>query len=398
MRRTLQILLPVLVLALASLAVWAMVRGARKPLSVDPPALAPLVRVLVAHPAPVRIDVDTQGTVEARTSIELGAQVGGQVVAVADALRAGGFFRKGDVLVTIDPQDYRLAVVQQEAEVARAELRLLQEQAEAQAAVRAWQQLEGDKAPDALVRREPQVVEARKALEAARANLEKRKLDLARTEVKAPFAGRVRQSRVDVGQQVVPGQTLATIYSIDQAEIRLPIPASDAAFVDLPLAHFDGNGTGGAEVEVRAEFGGRPWTWQGVVDRTEGEIDRRTRQVTVVARIADPYTAPRAPGQPPLAVGMFVTATIRGRTFPDIVKVPRSALGSDGTLWIVDQERRLRRRAVEVLHFDRGDALIHGGLAAGDVVCLSELDTPTEGMLVRVQEPQPLTVDRGADK
>lgn len=398
MRLLLQILLPLLVLAGAFALRHEMLARAAKPAVTAPPPSLPVVRTVTAAPTALTIDVHSQGSVEPRSEVTIAAQVSGRVLAMSPALRAGGFFAADDVLLTIDDADFRLAAVQRQADVARAELRLAQERAEAQAAVRAWQQLEGDRPPDPLSTRQLFVAEAEQSLAAARAAMDRTALDAARCRVSLPFPGRVRSSNVAVGQFVVAGTPLATAYGTEVAEVRLPIPDSDAAFLDLALAAPDGNaGAVGTAVELTARFGGGVHRWTGVVDRTEGEIDRRTRQLTVVARIDSPYATGDDKARPPLAVGMFVEATIRGRTFDDVVSLPRSALRPDGTVLVVGAENRLVARPVQVLRQDRRSIHVRGGLQAGEQVCVSQVEAFVEGMPVHVLErdslptPQPTT-------
>ncbi len=383
MKLVLQILLPFMVLGIGVAAVVAMLAGAPKPKVAAPPPNVPNVRTVMAAPTTLTLDVHSQGTVEPHNTVALSSQVSGRVLAIAPALRAGGFFAAGEVLVTIDDADLQLALVQQEAEVARAELKLAQEQAEAAAAVRAWKQLEGERIPDALTSRALYVAEAEQALAARRAAVGRARLDLARTKVSMPFAGRVRSSDVDVGQYVVAGTPLGVVYGTDVAEVRLPIPDADTAFVDLPMARSaSAAGTPAPVVDLIAEFGGTVRRWTGIVDRTEGEIDRRTRQLTIVARIADPYGPGDDPTRPPLAVGMFVEATIHGRTFADVIALPRSAVRTDGTVLVVAAENHLVARKVQVLRQDRRTVYLRGGLAGGEQVCISRIDTFVEGMPV----------------
>lgn len=389
MKLLLQILLPLLVLGAAAFGAKKIADAQNTPAVQPPSSAGPLVRIVTAEPTAVQLDVATQGTVEARTAIDLAAQVGGRIVAIAPTLRSGGFFDSDEVLVEIDPADYQLAIVQQEAAVSRAGLRLLQERAEAETAVRAWRQLEGDKPADPLVTRAPQVAEAEKALAAAQAALARGRLDLERTKVRAPFPGRVRSARADIGQTITPGQPLAVVYAIDYAEVRLPIPDQDVAFLDLPLHRQDSAAAAGPAVTLRATFGGAEHEWRGIVDRVEGEIDRRTRQITVVARIEQPYAAPAGSARPPLALGMFVQAKIQGRQFADVVAIPRAALRADQTVWVVDDELRLRRRQVDVLRVDRDQVVLRQGLAAGERVCVTALETPTDGMFVRLLDASP---------
>ncbi|MBL8730379.1 MAG: efflux RND transporter periplasmic adaptor subunit [Planctomycetes bacterium] len=380
LRLTLQILLPLVVLAGGAALAWRIANRPNEPKLAAPPQRGPLVRTTVARTTDVRLDVPTQGTVEPFRTMVVAAEVGGRVTTIHPELRPGGFFAEGDVLVELDATDFDLAIVQQEAAVARAELRLLQERAEADAAVRAWQDLEGDRAADPLVSRQPQVADAEKSLASARAMLEQARLDRRRTQVRAPLAGRVRSASTEVGQIVQPGQGLAVVFDLAAVEARLAIPASEAAFVDLPLGVTDGPAID-TPVELTADFAGERHRWQGRIVRTEGEIDRRTRQLTVVARVDDPFVTRE--GRPPLLVGMFVQAQIRGRTFADVVVLPRAALRPGDQVWIVDAEHRLRRRDVDVLRLERDRIVLRGGVREGEVVCVSPLETVTDDMPVR---------------
>ena len=70
---------------------------------------------------------------------------------------------------------------------------------------------------------------------------------------------------------------------------------------------------------------------QGHIVRTEAEIDPRTRMVSAIARVGDPYVCASDPGRPPLAAGMLVKAEIQGIRVQDVVRAPRSALRTEET-------------------------------------------------------------------
>lgn len=389
LRLILQIALPVLLLAIGATVAFQI---ANRPAAAtpEPPAfVGPLVRSLAVTIEDVRIDVPARGVVEARRRIDLAPQVGGEVIEVGPGLRAGGFFTPGDVLLRIDPSDYELAVVQQEAAVAQAGLRLQLERAEAEAAITAWRKLNGNEPADDLVMRKPQIADAETALAAAEAMLDRARLDLARTTVKAPFHGRVRTADVDLGQVVAPRAPVAQIYGIDTAEVRLPLAASDVAFVDLPMGWQEsGSNRTGPTVTLTADFAGQRHEYRGVITRTEGEIDRRTRQLTVVVQVDDPYGRKGDGSRPPLTLGMFVEATITGRTFEDVAVIPRGALRGENEVWLIDAENRLQRREVEVLRVDPERVYVRTGLQKDEVVCVTPLEAPVVGMPVRlVEEP-----------
>jgi RND family efflux transporter MFP subunit len=393
MRVLLQFLLPVLVLGSAIAIAAKMIANMESPTSIAPPPRIPMVHVLAVSPTSLQMEVKSQGTVEALTAVVVSAQVTGRISTMSDNLRPGSFFAAGETLVSIDDADYRLALVQQDANVARAVLRLAQENAEAEVALRAWQQLEGTRSADSLATRKLFVAEAEAALAAAKATRSRAELDLQRTKVSLPFAGRVRRTSADVGQFLSAGQPLAEVYGIDFVEVRLPIPDDDAAFLDL--ARTEGGAPMTHAVELTTDFAGQRCRWNGTVVRTEGEIDRRTRQLTLVARIAAPFDTKGDPQRQPLTVGMFVEATIQGRRYDNVYVLPRAALRQDGRALIVDVENRLYARMVNVLRRDRTSVYVYGELAPGERICLSPIDTLVDGMPVQVLQVDPSDRSQG---
>ena len=383
MKLALKIGLPVLVLALGAYAAL-LIMGAKPEPEQRPPQISlPLVHVMEVKPESRRLTVEAEGTVAPRTTSHLTAEVSGRVVWVSPALVAGGFFKNGEVLLRIDSRVYRLAVVRARAAVAQARLKLATEEQEAALARQEWENL-GSGPPTSLVLREPQINEAKASLAAAEAALEHAEYDLERTEVKAPYDGRVWSETVDIGQFIAPGAALARLYGVDFAEVRLPIPDDELAYLHLPLAYRGQTRSAeGPAVVLSAEFAGKRHQWSGRILRTEGEIDPRTRMVHAVAEVKDPYGRGSDRSRPPLAVGMFVEAEIRGKWVSDVVVLPRSVLRGDQVL-VVDEADRLYYRTVEILRAERDQVLIASGLSQGERVCVSVVQTPVDGMRVEV--------------
>lgn len=348
-----------------------------------PPVVeAPLVRVLTASPETIQLSVSTHGTVAPRSESELIPEVSGRVTWVSPDLVSGGFFSQGEPLLRIEALDYEVELEQARARLARAESDLANARtAHARQIDLAAQQASSEAQRDDAINR-LRVAEAAKR--ETLGSLAKAERNLARTEILAPYDGRVRSERVDVGQFVNRGAIVATIYAIDFAEVRLPIPDAELAYLDLPLVYDEGETSKPIAVTLRARFAGQEHEWQAEVVRTEGELDAQTRMVNVVARVPEPYA--RIEGKPPLSVGLFVEAEISGREVRNIVVLPRSALRGGDRVLIVDADERLRFRAVDVLRVSRDQVLVQGGLEDGDRVCVSPLEIAMEGMLVRVHE------------
>ncbi len=378
-------ILPIAIVLLAVLIVVALV-ASRPEVETAPRRIAPPpVRVVAVEPTSVELRVSSQGSVTPVTEADLVSEVAGNIVWVAESFEVGGFFDAGDVLLRLDRRDYELAVASARASVAQARVALTREEAEAEVAREEWEDLGEPGEPGPLVLREPQLDEARARVEAALANQARAELDLSRTAILAPFAGRLRAKRVDRGEFVNRGVPLATIYSVDAAEVTLPVPDSELAFLDLPLgAELRG---AGPRVLLKARFAGGRHEWEARIVRVGGEIDPATRMVNLIARVEEPY---RAIGdRPPLSVGLFVEAEVVGRSVDSVFEVPRGALVRADRLWLVEDDR-LALRQVGILRSDPDVAIVSDGLASGDLISLTILETAVDGMLVTPElEPQP---------
>lgn len=386
MKTALKVVLPLTLLAVTGAVTTALILTRPKVKPAPREAAVPLVRVVPATAQSHRFTVRTHGTVTPRTDIQLAAEVSGRIVAVAPSFAAGGFFESGEVLVTLDARDYELALTRAQAALAEAQVRLQREEAEAQIARKEWQALGAAEKPNPLLLREPQLAEARAAVASATALVRTAELDLERCQIKAPFAGRVWSKRVDVGQFLAKGEQVARIYAVDYAEVRLPIVLDDLAFLDLPLEYRGEVRGTGPEVLLRGRVAGQTHEWRGRIVRTEGEVDPRTRMLTAVARVEDPYGRRDGSDNPPLAVGLFVEAEIRGHSIDHVFVIPRAAVYGREGVKVIDADGRLRLQPVEVLRAGQTEVVVRRGLEEGDLVCISPLDTPVDGMRVRVAE------------
>ena len=190
-----------------------------------PPAPMPMVRISTIKTGAQSVTIRGEGTVTPVRQIELVPQVGGKIIYISSAMVDGGAFKRGDILLRIDPLDYQLAVTLARAKVKDAESRLKVAEEEAAAAIEEWRLLyqksndvDGD--PPSLVAKEPQLAAAKARLAADRADLQNALLDLKRTELKAPFNGRISDENVDIGQYVSTAKPLATLFSNFQVSVN----------------------------------------------------------------------------------------------------------------------------------------------------------------------------------
>jgi|TARA_B100002003_G_scaffold245007_1_gene272077 RND family efflux transporter MFP subunit len=346
-----------------------------------PQSLAPLVRVLDVSPKSVQLSTLTHGTVVPRTESELVPEVSGRILAMSPAMVSGGFFSEGDVLLRIDALDYEVALEQAKAGLTRSQSDLANARTahQRQLDLAEKQSTSAAQRDDALNRLH--IAEA--TLREATAKLSRAERDLTRTQLIAPYDGRVRKERVDIGQFVNRGTSVATIYSTDIAEVRLPIHDEELAYLDLSLVTPYTDIRQPVKVTLRARFAGANHEWQGEVVRTEGELDPRTRMINVIAQVASPYA--QSNDRPPLSVGLFVEAEIHGTQVDNVVVLPRSALRGEKRVFVVDSSNRLQFRDVDVLRIVADQVYVRGGLKSGELVCISSLENALDGMSVRLQ-------------
>jgi len=381
-RRIIHFIVMLIVMGLGVLGFLALTASKPQLKRTKPQTPMPMVRVSQIKTGPQLVTVRGEGTVRPLREIQLVPQVNGKVVFASPVLVNGGEFKKGDILLRIDPLDYQLAVTLAQARIKDSESRLRVAEEEAAAAKEEWRLLYQDKGvesedPSALAAKEPQLAAAKAKLAADGADLQKARLNLERTELKAPFNGRVSEESVDIGQYVSSAKPLATLFSTEAAEIVVPFDDEALFWFHVP-GFTPGNGAG-SPVKVLSRIAGRELTWSGEVVRAEGKLDGRTRMVQVVVRVQKPYAR-----KPPLVAGLFVAVEIQGRTLENAAVIPRAALRDNNTVWVVDETGQLVFRRVDVARMGTNQAILRSGLADGEMVVTSGLKVVTDGMKVRI--------------
>jgi len=343
----------------------------------------------------VQLQVRTQGEARPQIEIDLVPQVGGKIIYVSPNFIDGGIFKKGETLIRIEDADFKVAVIRAEAGVAQAKQVLVREQAEGEIARQDYAEL-GRGEPSALALREPQKAQARASLQAAEAELEAAKLNLARTSVRAPFAGRVRSKSSDIGQFVTPGSRLGRIFSTGITEVRLPLSDSQLSKLDLPLAFVTKDRAAAPKVDLHAVVAGKTQHWEGRIMRTDSVYDTATRALFAIAEVADPYGAGASADGVPLAPGLFVDADIAGKSYKGVITFPRDGLRPQDEVYVVDDKGKAEIRQVTVLDSTADRAVLTGGVSAGELVVLSPMERSRVEMTLKVLDvnnPENVLVD-----
>jgi len=362
------VLLPLLVIA-SGIAV-TLILGAMKDKPEEKEEVIKAIPVLtaIAQTEDVTLSVDVQGEVQPRTEINLVPQVSGKIAYMSPKFIEGGKFKKGELLVRIDPREYELRLVQARANVAQIQTVLTRERSEASLARSDWEDLGRDGSPTPLTLRAPQMAEAAAQLEAAQAQVDEAQLQLDRASLYAPFTGRVTIRHLDAGEFVAAGTPLGEIYSTDVMDVLRQ--------AGLRLGYQAGPNAPAIAVTLAANVAGQYSEWQGEIVRTDSRFDSETRVLYAYAQVKDPFGAQY---DMPLAPGLFVDASVTGQKLPNVVTIPRAGLRGEDRVFIANTDDTLSIRTVTVLSSDRARVVIGEGLSEGDPVITSPIRGVTEG-------------------
>lgn len=392
-------LLPLILLAGASAASYVMYLN-RPPSQITEPVYVPVtIDAAQVVKEEIQIPIQAQGTVRPLRETSLVSEVNGSIVETSPAFNVGGYLSKGDVLLRIDPRNYQTRLLQAQAALESANSSLAQEKGRAQVALGEWKKLpSGSQRSDAardLYLRKPQMEQAQAQSLAAMADLNTARDDLERTIIRAPYDALISAKTSELGQYVGIGSALATIFSVDYAEVRLAVPQSRLAYIDLPgLGAEQSTGT---RVDLYTDVSGTVKHWSARIHRTEGSFDDRSRVLFTVARVEDPYAMTNTEKEP-LRVGTFVNANIEGKKQADLVALPRYILRAGNLIWVVDENMQLRNRKLAILRTGGETMYVTSGLENGDLVSLTALDNTFSGATVNIVSTTPTNLrkpDRG---
>ena len=347
------------------------------------------------------------------------SQVAGTITYIHPKLRDGEILTAGTGLVHIDPQDYEIALAQASAELleldgqeknARASLKIEKRnlklakdelarikklvkkgtasQSSADETERQMlaysasvQNLENTLA---LIPAQRNLLEARKSL-AAR--------DLEHTIIEAPYDMRVANLSIEADQFVPTGKSLFEGDSIDRVEVLAQVAMSSLRrlFIGRPNLKIDFNNLDrefadmiSIDPVVQLDLGNHVAEWTAEFVRFSDIVDPETRTMGVVVAVSDPFDKVIPGYKPPLSKGMFVKVVLSSKRSMRRLVIPRSAVRA-GTVFIADENNRLRRRTVNVLFSQDDISVIAEGIAEGERIVISDIVPTVDGMLLETQ-------------
>lgn len=334
-----------------------------------------IVEMMTVEPSNYPIRFTETGIVQARNVVSIVPQVSGRVTEIRDDFFEGGNFDAGALLFQIDKRDYINEIRRIRAELARAQTALKLEEAEAQAAVAEWKLLHPKKSPPPLVRREPQLEEARASIEAAKAQLATAQLNLERSSYRLPFDGRVINSNLALGQFISAGQSYGEVFDIRSLEVRASIPdqdlkwlyQSDEPNIVIQISHL------------------------GSDHRYEGYLKRKAASVEAQTRFSNVYFGFRESAEI-LIPGLFATIEIEATTLKGVYQIPAAAIQKQRIIWAVNADNELVKVTPDIVFVREQYALVRG-LSSGQRIVISRLQGAEPGMRVRTREESAIAPD-----
>lgn len=327
--------------------------------------------------------IRAMGTVVPSQDITLSPRVSGEITELSEHFTPGGYVEKGEILLQIDPADYRNVLQQRKSELQQAQTNLEIEMGRQNVARQDYELLDDSLTNEntSLVLREPQLNAARSEVQSAEAAVEQAELNLQRTTLRAPFDAYILSRNVNIGSQVSPGDNLARLVGIDTYWVEATVPLSYLRWIDIPR-----NGGGGSEVTIRNRS---VWeeseTRKGSLFRLVGTLTDQTRLARVLVEVPDPHGYLQENNdQPRLMIGSFVEASIQAEQLEDVVRLSRDYVRQNDTVW-VNENDTLRIRDANILFRDANYAYITEGVEDGEHVVTTNLTTVVDGSPLRLE-------------
>ncbi len=389
-----------------------------KPEKIERQEMAPLAEVMVAEPSTIVMKVETFGTVKPRKSVKITAEVPGRIEYINPLFKQGGFLKKGELILRIDPRSYkfnsdacRIRIRQAKADISRLkqEIRNLKSDlilAEnnlklstkelnrisklARGSYASKNMLDSVEMAHLKATMQVQEINNRLALtdsimeqkqsilKMAMVELEKADLALEKTDIKADFEGYVMDKLIEEGEYVRTGQILGRIYLKSELDVNISIPLEKMKWLDPVME----NGMV-PEVEIRmaGSSGDGTRVWHGKVARVNANIDEKTRTLPMIIEIDGGNNGGTALHG--LRPGTFVKCSIQGQEYNNIFILPRYIFR--GTTLFLVKDNQLSSREVTILRKFEDKVYVNTGLNKGDKILAIPIPGAREGMRVKLK-------------
>lgn len=371
------------------------------------------------------VTVETQGVARPLRTIRLTPEVSGRVVEISRNIIEGERIEKNQLLVRIEPKDYetrlsealasetrlkanlqtieindsanknQLKLAERSSELARKDYERVKQLSEQGQAVSVSVV---ESAERTLTQAETQVVQLKQAISqtpslqmeidselvAAKARSEQAELQLQRTEIRAPFSGRIVSAMVEKDEYLQAGSMIIELADDSVLELEVPITATDLRKW-IPFEEPSSSETGWfapitpTPVTLTWSESAMDVIWKGELNRIV-RFDPTTRTAILAVRVEGKALRSDESGMP-LTDGMFCQVLIPGKELTQVVALPRAAVTFDNKCYI-SVDGKLQTVDVDVARSEGDHVFISSGINPGDQVIVTRLVAPLEGVII----------------
>ena len=378
-------ILPVIIIAIGVKGAKQIVESKKQPQKKKAEVQAPYVNAQKCVKSDEKMVIAAMGTIIPARTLQLKARVSGEIVEMDSQLVQGGYIKAGNTVVKIDPSDYELALEQAAQGVAQATYNLKIEEGQQKVAKREVEILKMGDLPESelnLTLRKPHLKLVKASMEAAQAQLKQAELNLARTNVKAPFNAIVQSETVEKGSLISANEGIATLIGTDSYWVQLSVPLDELSLIHFPSKENDK----GSKVAIYSTgVNGGKSQRDGYVIRLLPSLDIEGRMARILVEISDPLCLKKENhANHKLLLDEYVRAEIAGEVLEKVTKVDREYIHNYDELWILNDEARLEIRTINPVWKDATYIYVKDEIKEGEFLIVSNLATPVDGMDLRI--------------
>lgn len=354
----------------------------KKPKKAERAAQVQVVETMQVSKQDKQIHVPAMGTVIPAVDVNIVPEVSGNIIEVSPNFVPGGRFEKGEVLLKINPKDYEFDLIKKQAVLEKAKSALQLEQGNQDIAKREWEILgSGDVSSQLdkeLALRKPQLMEKIANMNSAKADVGLAKINLERTEIKAPFNAIIKSTSVNVGKQVSTQTQIAQLVGTDAYWVQVSLPVNSLKYIDINNRLKQGE----VRAQVKANSG---VIVDGYVRKLLSDVDADGKMARMIIEVSDVFpNANNSDGfsAAPLLLDDYVDVIIEGINVSNIFAIPRAALRDGDAVYLMSTDNKLKITQPEIIWRGAKEVYIKGGEDNSEVI-VSNIPAPVDGMNIR---------------
>ncbi len=395
-----QFILTVLLIAGTIIAAMHLLQTKPEPKKKVRKIILPVVEVLHPIPQKYNITIRTAGTVEAHNKTTIVSEIAGKVSYISANFEEGKYFSNGETIIKINDSNYQNAIAIAQADTKQKQLALQDIKNQAALSPNQWKLYSKSRQDSELATLKIKMASSLSAVHAANLRLKQAKMDLANTKIITPYAGRVLSREVGIGQYVGPGAKLGTVYSTDYVEVRLPLTLDQYDLLDLPENYRNSKNQVARKspaVTFYSNSSKKQNQWKGRIVRSSPSMDERTRQISVIARINDPFKKPKR-HQSIVKIGQFLQAEIKTKTLRNIYIIPSRAIRQNKEILLL-KDGVVQIQAITPL-YSEGDKVIiaASSLPKKPTIITTPMAMAKTGTKVKLYKPKNISSKKRDEK